>query len=58
MFSTFAGFFTLYIPLVILAIAGILYEEKLISFERKLKRKIRRAFQKRFMPKTHRPEVF
>lgn len=58
MFSTFAGFFALYIPLVILAIAGILHEEKLISFERKLKRKIRRAFQKRFMPKAHRPEVF
>lgn len=46
MFSTCVGFFSLYIPLVALAIAGVVYEERLISFERKLKRKIRRVFQK------------
>lgn len=53
MFSTFAGFFALYIPLVILAIAGILYEERLISFERKLKRRIRRIFRKHFASKAN-----
>ncbi len=44
MFSTFGGFFAAYIPLVILAIIGIIKEDKLIEFEQKLKTKMRAVF--------------
>lgn len=46
MFSTFGGFFAVYIPLVILAIIGVIKEEKLIEFEQRLKRKMRAKTQK------------
>lgn len=46
MFSTFGGFFAVYIPLVILAIIGVIKEEKLIEFEQKLKAKMRAKTQK------------
>ena len=42
MFSTFGGFFAAYIPLVILAIVGVWNEDKLIRFEQKLRRKLKR----------------
>ena len=42
MFSTFGGFFAAYIPLVILAIAGVWNEDKLIHFEQKLRRRARK----------------
>lgn len=42
MFDTFYGFFAIYAPLVALAIIGICKEDKLIVFEQKLKRKIKR----------------
>lgn len=42
MFSTFYGFFAVYIPLVILAIIGVMKEDKLIAFEQKIKSKIKR----------------
>lgn len=41
MFSTFGGFFAAYIPLVILAIAGVWNEDKLIRFEQKIKNRMR-----------------
>ena len=41
MFSTFGGFFAAYIPLVILAIAGVWHEDKLIAFEDRVRAKIR-----------------
>lgn len=41
MFSTFGGFFAVYIPLVILAIIGVIKEEKLIAFEQKIKNRMR-----------------
>lgn len=40
MFSTFAGFFSLYIPLVFIAVIGVWKEEKLVNLEQKIKRKI------------------
>lgn len=42
MFSTFGGFFAVYIPLVILAIIGVINEEKLIALEQRLFEKIKR----------------
>lgn len=42
MFSTFYGFFAAYIPLVVLAIIGVINEEKLIAFEQKLKKNIKK----------------
>ncbi len=42
MFSIFGGFFAVYIPLVILAIIGVLKEEKLSAFEQRLFEKIKR----------------
>lgn len=44
MFSTFGGFFAVYIPLVILAIIGVIKEERLIELEQKLKAKMRAKF--------------
>ena len=38
MFTSPIMFFSVYIPLVILAVFGIIFEERLISFEQKLKR--------------------
>lgn len=40
MFSTFVGFFSLYIPLVFIAVIGVWKEEKLVNLEQKIKRKI------------------
>ena len=45
MFSTFAGFFSLYIPLVFIAVIGVWKEEMLVKFEQKIKRKIIRIFK-------------
>lgn len=36
-FQSLPIFFVVYIPLVILSVSAIVYEEKLIEFERKLK---------------------
>ena len=47
MFSTFGGFFAVYIPLVILAIVGVWNEDKLIRFEQKLRRKLKRWLYER-----------
>ena len=47
MFSTFGGFFAAYIPLVILAIIGVWNEDKLIAFEQKLRRKLKRWLYER-----------
>ena len=47
MFSTFGGFFAAYIPLVILAIIGVWNEDKLIRFEQKLRRKLKRWLYER-----------
>lgn len=44
MFSTFGGFFAVYVPLVILAIIGVIKEERLIAFEQRLKAKMRAKF--------------
>lgn len=41
-FDTFYGFFAVYVPLVALAVAGIMKEDKLIAFEQKLKRKLKK----------------
>ncbi len=41
-FDTFYGFFAVYAPLVALAVIGVMKEDKLIEFEQKLKRKIKR----------------
>ena len=41
MFDSFGGFFAAYIPLVILAIAGVWNEDKLIRFEQKIKNRMR-----------------
>ena len=38
MFTSPIMFFSVYIPLVIFAVFGIIFEERLISFEQKLKR--------------------
>ncbi len=38
MFSSATVFFSVYIPLVILAVLAIIFEEKLIAFEQKIKR--------------------
>ncbi len=45
MFSTFAGFFSLYIPLVIIAVIGVWKEEKFVKLEQKIKRKIIKIFK-------------
>lgn len=42
MFDTFGGFFAAYIPLVVLAVFGIIFEDKLIAFEQKLRKKIKK----------------
>ena len=42
MFDTFYGFFAAYIPLVILAIIGVIKEDKLVAFEQKIKLRIKR----------------
>ena len=42
MFSTFGGFFTVYIPLVILAIIGVWNEDKLIRFEQNIRKRARK----------------
>ena len=47
MFDSFYGFFTVYIPLVILAIIGVWNEDKLIRFEQKLRRKLKRWLYER-----------
>ena len=47
MFSTFGGFFAVYIPLVILAVIGVWNEDKLIHFEQKLRRKLKRWLYER-----------
>lgn len=41
-FESMLAFFTAYIPLVALAIIGVIKEDKLIAFEQKIKRKIKR----------------
>lgn len=46
MFSTFGGFFAVYIPLVILAIIGVIKEERLIAFEQKIKDRMRVRYEK------------
>ncbi len=50
MFSTFTGFFSVFIPLVILAVVCIIFEEKLIDFEQKayrvIKTKTKKALKK------------
>lgn len=46
MFSTFGGFFAVYIPLVILAIIGVIKEERLIEFEQKIRKAMRARTQK------------
>ena len=46
MFSTFGGFFAVYIPLVILAIIGVINEERLIAFEQKIKDRMRVRYEK------------
>lgn len=46
MFSTFGGFFAVYVPLVILAIIGVVKEERLIALEQKIKRAMRAKTQK------------
>ena len=38
MFSSATVFFSVYVPLVILAVLAIAFEEKLIAFEQKIKR--------------------
>ncbi len=38
MFSSATVFFSVYIPLVVLAVFAIIFEEKLIAFEQKIKR--------------------
>ena len=43
MFTSPVMFFSVYIPLVVLAVLGIIFEERLIAFEQKLKR----AFSKK-----------
>lgn len=43
MFDTFYGFFAVYAPLVALAVIGVYKEDKLIEFEQKIKRKIRKT---------------
>ena len=42
MFNSFSAFFAVYIPLVLLAVLALAFEEKLIRFEQKLKRKIKK----------------
>lgn len=46
MFSTFGGFFAAYIPLVVLAIIGVINEEKLIELEQKIRKAMRAKTQK------------
>ena len=47
MFTSPAMFFSVYIPLVILAVFGIIFEERLISFEQKLKRSFLRKVRRK-----------
>ena len=44
-FNSFPAFFAVYIPLVILAIFAIIFEEKLIAFEQKIKLHIEQLFK-------------
>lgn len=41
-FNSFSAFFAVYIPLVLLAVLAVVFEERLIRFEQKLKRKIKK----------------
>ncbi len=40
MFSSATAFFSVYVPLVILAVIAIIFEERLIAFEQKIKRAV------------------
>ena len=44
-FQSFPAFFAVYIPLVILAIFAIIFEEKLIAFEQKIKIQVKKLFK-------------
>lgn len=44
-FNSFPAFFAVYIPLVIAAIVAVANEEKLISFEQKIKLQIKQLFK-------------
>lgn len=46
MFSTFGGFFAVYIPLVVLAIIGVIKEEKLIELEQKIRKAMRARYER------------
>lgn len=48
MFSSATVFFSVYIPLVVLAVFAIIFEEKLIAFEQRIKR----AFFKKYKSKN------
>lgn len=48
-FESPAAFFGVYIPLVLIAAASIIFEERFIRFEQKIKRKFKRRL-KRFFP--------
>ncbi len=44
-FQSFPAFFAVYIPLVILAIFAIIFEEKLIAFEQRIKIQVKKLFK-------------
>ena len=44
-FNSFPAFFAVYIPLVILAIFAIIFEEKLIAFEQRIKIQVKKLFK-------------
>ena len=44
-FNSFPAFFAVYIPLVILAIFAIIFEEKLIAFEQRIRIQVKKLFK-------------
>ena len=44
-FQSFPAFFAVYIPLVILAIFAIIFEEKLIVFEQRIRIQVKKLFK-------------
>lgn len=47
MFSSATVFFSVYIPLVVLAVLAVFFEERLIAFEQRVKRSVLKKLRKK-----------
>lgn len=44
-FNSLPAFFAVYIPLVLIAACSIIFEEKFVAFEQRLKKRLKRALK-------------